>query len=437
MNNKNIYRSVALLTLALTPFISSCEREIDTDVLASSPRIAEVYIDGFSAGLEFQAWGNPTNLGTDNETKYSGASALRVNVPEPSNLLGNWAGGTFYTNSGRDLSSFNCLTFYAKASTAASIEVGLGNYGDDSQYIVGMKDVKLDYNWRKVIVPIPNPSKLTSEKGLFYYSAGAVNGAGYTIWFDDVRFEYIPTLAHTRIKDMTMAGFTSGDFEISRLECMVNLPNGVFQHLTASSKYFTFTSSNPEVATVEDNIVTFHGGKGEAILTPAEAEGSIRITDVYDFAPEPAYPANNVKSVFCDNYTSVGNAIFNNYWGYQTTTDDMINAAGNHIIHYGTFNFVGIVFQEDVDCTDMDYLHMDVLLMDKNPLTATVFTVTPHTHTGIEGTQGRATLETGKWVSIDVPLDPAANPVHEFVLSRGDGCDYNDILIDNIYFYKN
>lgn len=422
------------MVVALMPVFMSCERAIDTDVLATAPQIADVFVDGFAAGLEFQAWGNPKNLTIDNKESYTGTTSLRIEVPEPTDFLGTWAGGTFYTEAGRDLTRFNCLTFYAKSSVGTSIEVGIGNYGE-AQYVVSMKNVKIDSNWRRYIVPIPNSAKLTCEKGLFYYSAGVVDGSGYTIWIDDVRFENIPTLAHTRIKDMTMAGFPSGDFEISNLECMVNLPNGIFQTLTASSKYFTFTSSNPDVATVDGNTVTFHGGKGEAVLRPREAEGAITITDVYDFAPVPSCPASDVISVFSDKYTSDLGAIFNNYWGYQTTTDDMIDAGGEQIIHYGNFNFVGIVFQQDADCSAMNYMHMDVLLMSKTADEA-IFTVTPHTSAGATGYEGRATLETGKWVAIDVPLDPAVNPVHELVLSRGDGSTYEDILVDNIYFYK-
>lgn len=430
--NTTIYRHAIYPAVMLAALLSSCERDIDTDVIATAPCTAEVFVDGFAAGLEFQAWGNPTNLTIDTESKYSGTTSLRIAVPEPGDLAGSWAGGTFYTQAGRDLTRYNCLTFYARSSTGTAIEVGIGNYGDDPQYVVSMKNVKIDSNWHRYIIPIPNAAKLTCEKGLFYYSAGAVDGSGYTIWIDDVRFEYIGTLAHTRIQDMTMPGFPAGDFEISNLECAVNLPNGIYQPITASSRYFTFTSSNPEVATVTGNMVTFHGGKGETVLRPVEAEGSITITDVYDYAPRPTLPASDVLSVFSDEYPTVGAPIFNNYWGYQTTTDDMIDAGGQHMIHYGDFNFVGIVFQQDIDCSAMDFVHMDVLLMSKTD-GETVITVTPHTASGAVGYEGRAVLRTGEWVSIDVPLDPTVNPVHELVLASGNG---EDILVDNIYFYK-
>jgi len=39
-----------------------------------------------------------------------------------------------------------------------------------------------------VIIPIPDASKLTAEKGLFWYSTGPENNRGYTFWIDEVRF---------------------------------------------------------------------------------------------------------------------------------------------------------------------------------------------------------------------------------------------------------
>lgn len=75
--------------------LAGCERKIDTDVLATSPKVAEIFIDGFASGINFQAWGKPTALSQDNETKYSGTAALKVDVPAPDDLQGNWTGGVF------------------------------------------------------------------------------------------------------------------------------------------------------------------------------------------------------------------------------------------------------------------------------------------------------------------------------------------------------
>ena len=318
---KGLFFSAALVTLA------GCEREISTDVLATSPKVAEVFLDEFAAGVDFQAWGKTTALSQDNETKYSGTASLKIEVPTPDDFLGNWTGGVFFTEAGRDLSDYDALTFYVKSSASTKIEVGLGSYGDSPEYTATIAGVTADANWRKVIIPIPNPAKLTAEKGLFNFSAGTndTGGQAYTLWIDEVKYEKLGTLAHTRIKDVNMAGFPTGNIEIDELTAYVNLPNGVNQEMTVSSKYFTFDSSNPEVATVEGNIISFHGMTNRAVLTPKEAEGSITITGVYDFAPEPDKDEADVISLYCDNYTNTLTSPFNGYWDpYQTTTNDEI-----------------------------------------------------------------------------------------------------------------
>ena len=120
---KGLFFSAALVTLA------GCEREISTDVLATSPKVAEVFLDEFAAGVDFQAWGKTTALSQDNETKYSGTASLKIEVPTPDDFLGNWTGGVFFTEAGRDLSDYDALTFYVKSSASTKIEVGLGSYG--------------------------------------------------------------------------------------------------------------------------------------------------------------------------------------------------------------------------------------------------------------------------------------------------------------------
>ena len=102
---KGLFFSAALVTLA------GCEREISTDVLATSPKVAEVFLDEFAAGVDFQAWGKTTALSQDNETKYSGTASLKIEVPTPDDFLGNWTGGVFFTEAGRDLSDYDALTF--------------------------------------------------------------------------------------------------------------------------------------------------------------------------------------------------------------------------------------------------------------------------------------------------------------------------------------
>mgnify|MGYP002430212423 FL=1 len=87
----------------------------------------------------------------------------------------------------------------------------------------------------------------------------------------------------------------------------------------------------------------------------------------------------------------------------------------------------------------MDCLHIDILLMDESDGNQQI-TVEAHQGGGdAVATVGKevATLKTGEWISVDVPLDANTNLVHELMLQRPDGSNYQDILVDNIYFYKN
>lgn len=429
----SFFLSAALVTLA------GCEREINTDVLATSPKVAEVFIDGFAAGIDFQAWGNPNALSQDNETKYSGTASLKVDVPAPDDVLGTWTGGVFYTEAGRDLSGYDALTFYVKSSTSTKIGVGLGSYGD-AEYAVTLAGVIADAGWRKVIVPIPNPSKLTSEKGLFNFSVNTedTEKKAYTLWIDEVKYEKLGTLAHTRIKDISMSGFPTGNIEISGLTAYVNLPNGVNQEMTVSPRYFSFDSSNPEVATVEENMITFHGVKDRTVLTPKEAEGAITITGVYDFAPEPDEDAAEVISLYCDKYENTLSSPMNGYWApsQTTTNNEIILGENNHIMHYGNFNFVGIVLNKDAETTGKTYVHIDILLQDKIENALIDISADKSAEAGdIAGKVERMPLVSGQWVSIDIPLN-GAEVVHQLQLAITNGTtSYQDILVDNIYFY--
>ena len=104
-------------------------------------------------------------------------------------------------------------------------------------------------------------------------------------------------------------------------------------------------------------------------------------------------------------------------------------------MHYGSFNFVGIVLDEDLDCTGLDYVHLDVLLQDSvegSPL----LDVSADINADGEAA-GRVTvpLETGEWVPVDVPLNGAA-VIHQLQMAVTSGTvAYQNLLVDNVYFY--
>ncbi|MBM4179322.1 MAG: hypothetical protein FJ211_08330 [Ignavibacteria bacterium] len=120
---------------------------------------------------------------------------MRFEVPDANSPQGAYAGGAYFSRTGRDLSGFNALTFYIRATQSATIDVvGFGNDFGASAYQVAMNALPVNTNWKKVVIPIPDPTKLIGEKGLFYYSTGPMNEKGYTFWIDEVRFENVPDL---------------------------------------------------------------------------------------------------------------------------------------------------------------------------------------------------------------------------------------------------
>jgi len=130
---KNIkYRNslIALLAAIMIVWSISCKRELDELELAKFPSTPEVFIDGFSAGLQYAAFGGSkvTAFDVDNDVRYSGSSSMKIEIPDAGDPQGSYAGGVYSTSVARDLSSFDALTFWAKASKAASVDlVGFGN----------------------------------------------------------------------------------------------------------------------------------------------------------------------------------------------------------------------------------------------------------------------------------------------------------------------
>ena len=432
MNHK-INISCKLSVVAVLFSLTGCTRDINTDVLATYPHLSDVIIDEFASDLQYQAWGKVTNFGVDTETTYDGTSSMRIEVPNPSDPMGSWAGGTFYSATGRNLSGYDALTFYAKSSVATAIEVGIGNY-DTTEYLVQVNDVQLNTNWSKIIIPIPNSAKLLSEKGLFYYSAGAVNDEGYTIWFDEVKFEKLGTLAHAKIEDIEVPGFP-GKLTIGTLTETINLPNGINRKMRVSPNYFTFESSDVNVASVtNDGNITVHK-TGEAVISLKEAEGEIKV-HCYDFAPTPTRDESEVLSLFSDSYTNKISANWNPRWEWSTAEYTEIDTGDNHIARYSGLNFVGIVFNKTADCSSKTHLHLDVLCMDEVS-ESTIITVS--IYYGTTEIKYPITLEkypdfkSKQWLSLDLELEKENKLIPQLALA----CDDNtrNILLDNIYFY--
>ncbi|WP_020570647.1 Ig-like domain-containing protein [Neolewinella persica] len=445
-------------------FSTSCERDLDDLEPATFPTSADVFIDGFVGGLNYAAFGGSdvTAFDTDTEIKYAGTTSMRFSVPDFEDPAGAYAGGAFFLDSGRDLTGYNVLTFWARASQPANIDiVGIGNDLGDNEYIASLSGLAVNTNWKKYYIPIPDPSKLTQERGMFFYSEGPENGRGYTFWIDNVTFENLGTVVPVS------SGIFNGEDRILTVEtgnvfnadgfAVFNLPSGVDQRMSVAPSYFNFSSSNPAVASVDLNGRVTVLSEGEAVITASLGDeasiGSLTLTSSGQAnlpttaAPTPEIPADDVISIYSNAYTNVPVDFYNGFWENSTTQSEDIQVAGDDVIRYSQLNFVGIQFTAPViNATAMNRVHLDIWTPDPTGAPATfkilLFDVGPDRSFGTsddsehEVTITSPTLQTGSWVSIDLPLTDfpgltARNNLAQVVLSG----DLANVYMDNLYLY--
>ncbi len=129
-----------------------CERDMTDLEPATYSTNPEVFIDGFSGGLNYAAFSGsvPAAFNVDNEVTLNNSSAsMRFEVPNYGDPRGAYAGGTYFTGVGRDLSGYNALTFWAKASKNATLDVvGFGNDLGANKYQVSVNGLNINTNWK-------------------------------------------------------------------------------------------------------------------------------------------------------------------------------------------------------------------------------------------------------------------------------------------------
>ncbi|NMH28646.1 Ig-like domain-containing protein [Flavobacterium silvaticum] len=443
----------------------SCQNDPNDFEEATYSKNPEVFIDTFSAGLNFSSYGGAVvdAFQVDADVAYNNSAAsMRFDVPNVNDPAGSYAGGSFYTSVGRDLTQYDALTFWAKSTVAATIDVvGFGNDFGDNKYQAAINGLQISTVWRKYIIPIPDPSKLTQEKGMFFISEGPENGNGYTFWIDEVRFEKLGTinpqqpqiLNGQNLVQTAYAGVTN---TIAGLVCAFNMPNGINQIVNVTPAYFTFTSSNPAVATVDEQGLVTTVGAGTAVITATvngvEALGSLTINSSGEFvhADTPTRDASDVISIFSDAYTNVPVNYYNGYWQpYQTTQSADFTVNQDNVLNYTNFNFVGIEFTSPtIDASGMSHLHIDVYIPNAIPAGAN-FQV-QLIDAGADGALGGGndtnatvtftapTLVSQNWISLNIPLAQFAALGGRAHLAQliFVGANVTNFYADNIYFYN-
>jgi hypothetical protein len=477
-------KTTILLGLLLI-FNLGCERDLtDEAVLATFPTTAEIYTDNpvgltddFFISFDPAVGANPEAFGTDDNESYEGTSSIRIDVPGPNDPNGTFAGCIFRDRGeGRNLTGYDALTFWAKGSTTGVLgEVGFGVDFLENKFPVNRANIQLSTDWRKYVIPIPNPEKLVQERGMFLIAVGSFDvlgnddpaladsfsdNSGWVVWLDEIKFERLGTTLTVNAEilngqNIVQESFSNTTTTITGLSQTVNLATGENVTVGVAPTYFDFNSSNPAAATVDENgVVSVVGQSGTTTITAVlgnnQAQGSLEITALGDFplAPVPDDPAANVLSIFSDSYTDVVDANFTPGFGGSTTQASVLSIGGEEFVTYENNNFTGIMFDNNpIDGSAMSFLHVDIFAPDASTqvefqirdigsnqeIETNEFNGFP---TG-DDVDYRVTLNgltPNEWNSIDIPLvgnlTTQRNNLGAIILVGGPS-----FILDNIYFF--
>jgi len=446
-----------VLVVALATLAGCSERDLSELDLAPINDDPVVFDDGFGAGIDYQAFaGSKVDaVDIDTEQVFAGTASLKITVPGPGSETGTYAGGAFTSNDYRDLSRYNALVFQAKSSVPSSLNVaGLGNDNTGtSLYTAERAAIALGTAWQPVIIPIPDPSRLTLERGMFFFAEGHENNTGFTIWIDEVRFAWVGTIVDPR---PTMTARTVDTFvgatvvaEDTEVTFAVNGEDVTIAH---SPHYFDYFSSDEAVATAEGSVITAVGGGSATVtakLDTVAVAGAITLNVLAppsDPAPTPTYAAGDVVALFSDAYLQVPVDTWRAVWSACGPVEDF--AIGDDGVKaYTGLVYAGIEFiTHQINATDMTHVRLDVWAP-----TGTIFRLklVDFGADGIFGGGNDSQWElvfhgasdpafvAGQWSVLDVPLTRfnlnSRSHLAQIVISSSDA---RTVFVDNVLFHR-
>lgn len=449
--------SARLAAAAGAILVAACGRDLNTLEPATFPTQGEIFTDAFAAGVGFQGFsGSKTDaLSSDVSSHRVGTTALKVLVPNPGDPAGGYSGGAFVADVPRDLSGYNALTFWAKASISAKLDVaGIGNDNTGtSKFTAQRSAIPLTPVWTKYTIPLPDASKLAKEKGMFYFAEGPENGVGYTIWFDDIKFETVSSIQTPRpvIPTLTSTEEVGATKTITGTTVTYSI-DGVDQTFDVAPNYFTFVSSNPSVAAVSATGTITVVGAGTAKITAklgnTAAAGTVTLNTVAAptaAAPTPTRAAADVISLFSNAYTNVPVDTWSASFDQADVAD--VTIAGNAAKRYSNLGFAGVEFiSRQINATTATILHLDVFTYDAGSFRVKLVDFGANGAFGggddsefevpLSGTS-TPKLTAGAWSSLDIPLSAFTglqSKAHlaQLIFSASSPTLY----LDNVYFYK-
>jgi uncharacterized protein YjdB len=435
---------------------------------------------------------NTIAVDTNSANDYGGFHALRIDSP-----INNYTGGAWTAKAPRDLSAFNAITFYAKASVSAKWPVV--GFGDDangnSAFKTEMHDLQLTTTYQKFVLPLPDPAKATASSGLFYFADGVnytVGGTTFSVWVADLQYEKItPAPGGAPVAAFVGAGktlqqgattsITSADLKITYSSALpASMPNPL-NYVIAGPSWFNLTSSATGVATINNTTGVLSGVAGGTAnlggtLAGAAISNTLPVTVVAPLpGPAVAAPvptATDVKSLWSSHYNGTAGDVglsagqFSEFAGSPNPDQGTTSVGGTTVRKY-TFteagNYIGWGFHatpgQEVDAAAKGYdtMHVDIWSPDiATPVgNVLIIGVIDFGLNDAAHTEGLVTLVGGNdynnsvvggakggWITYDFPLSGftggqglTATP-HNIAQIKFVVPKGANMYVDNVYFYK-
>ncbi len=430
-----------------------------------APTNFPVFADAYAKNVTFVPFGGSSNaLAVDTAEHQAGTASLRIDVPST-----GYTGGAFKAATAQNLSLYNAVTFWVKASKAATLNVaGLGNDGSNSDWAAEVANIPVTTAWVKQIIPIPNKAKLTSTTGLFHFAEGADEGA-YSIWLDDIRYEKLSAAELAAPTAATIA-WAPAQVEISKTKSLGL--TGTLTYATpavtvsnVSLRWFDLASSNPAVATVDStglvSGLTLGTTDITATLAGINVTGSSTVTVITPVVPTaaPARPTVDpakVISLLSKAYTNIPVDTWGTSWSNDGAGPNVtaLTIGGDDVKKYANLKYVGVEFfaaGNAVDATNMTYLHVDVWTPDITKFGIKLVDFGANTVYGggddsesevdLDATTTPALNAQKQWVSLDIPLanfGSLASRKHLSQLLFVGATPYGagTVYVDNVYFHN-
>ena len=186
--------------------------------------------------------------------------------------------------------------------------------------------------------------------------------------------------------------------------------------------------------------------KGGAIATTEYLLEGFEVTEILSpvtSAPMPqARAESDYISIYSDAYNDVPGINYNPDWGqqWQGSGYEEFDLNGDKMLNYINLSYQGIVINQNIDVSAMEYLHLDVWTADSPGVETSL----------ISATNGEKPvwrdLTANEWTSIDIPISEFTDQgltvadIKEMKFVSQSWIDgtgaAGSVFIDNIYFYK-